>query len=302
MLSLRRPGVSRMLDTATMADGGLGPDVPAASSFSSPVDQPAHSRRAFVRGSVAAVVAAAVGCSPDRSRKAISTTRSKASAPPGTAATPGTFGSTTPPTTARFVARGPERSSRVALTFHTNGDVGLAHQLLDLVDARNVRMTAFIVGNWLKRHPDWGKRLAAGGHELANHTYTHPAFADLDAAQMLSEISRCGDALLRISGSRARFFRPSGTANGTDAPRGAVLSAAAAAGYTTVLGYDVDPGDYRDPGPAVVAQRTISALHPGAIVSLHFGHAGTIRALPAILDAIGQRGLHAVTASDLLAT
>ena len=161
-------------------------------------------------------------------------------------------------------------------------------------------MTAFIVGRWLDDHPDWAKRLVDGGHELANHTYSHPTFARLPKERMAAEITHCRDALLRTSGSGGRFFRPSGTTNGTDTPVDAVMIAAAAAGYGTVLGYDVDPADYQDPGPTIVAQRTISGLHPGAIVSMHFGHQGTIQALPTILDALEQRGLVAVTASDLL--
>lgn len=259
------------------------------------------SRRSFVRGSLAGLLAAATGCSTGR----LSNARPEGSSTPSTGSSTApprvrTTTSTSGPSTAQFVARGPARSSRVALTFHTNGDVALAHQLLDLVDARKVPVTAFIVGRWLDDHPDWAKRLVDGGHELANHTYSHPTFARLRPDAMAGEITRCRDALMRTSGSGGRFFRPSGTANGTDTPAGGVMTAAGAAGYRTVLGYDVDPADYQDPGPTVVAQRTISGLHPGAIVSMHFGHQGTIQALPAILDALEQRSLVAVTASDLL--
>ncbi len=72
------------------------------------------------------------------------------------------------------------------------------------------------------------------------------------------------------------------------------------AGYRTVLGFDVDPHDYEDPGAAVVAQRTLAAVGPGSIVSLHFGHPGTIAAMPAILDGLVQKGLTPVHASQLL--
>jgi peptidoglycan/xylan/chitin deacetylase (PgdA/CDA1 family) len=67
-----------------------------------------------------------------------------------------------------------------------------------------------------------------------------------------------------------------------------------------VLGFDVDPFDYQDPGAETVAQRTLAAVRPGAIVSLHFGHPGTIAALPAILDGLDARGLTPVTASAVL--
>ena len=79
-----------------------------------------------------------------------------------------------------------------------------------------------------------------------------------------------------------------------------MLVAAKAAGYETVLGYDTDPSDYQDPGANAVAKRVIAGLHAGSVVSLHFGHRGTIEALPAILDALDRQHLTPVTAHDLL--
>lgn len=220
------------------------------------------------------------------------------------AKTTGATATTTTPATAgapaTFVSHGPTDTRQVALTFHTNGDLVLAQQLLDLFATRKVHVTNFVVGNWLAQHPDWGKRLVDGGHEPANHTYTHTHFARLSPAQMSDEVTRCRDILAKTTGSGGRLFRPSNTANGIDSPSSAVLGVVGAAGYPTLLGYDVDPFDFKDPGSAAVSQRAIAALHPGAILSLHFGHPGTIAALPAILDAIDAKGLTAVTASALL--
>ena len=74
-----------------------------------------------------------------------------------------------------------------------------------------------------------------------------------------------------------------------------------AAGDATIAGFDVDPADYSDPGAGAVADRTIAAVQPGSIVSLHFGHSGTIDALPPILDALSRRNLRPVNLSALLA-
>jgi peptidoglycan/xylan/chitin deacetylase (PgdA/CDA1 family) len=198
------------------------------------------------------------------------------------------------------VSSGPTDRAEVALTFHTNGDVAVAHQLLDVLDAHATRVTAFIVGNWLQQHPDWAQRLVSAGHELANHTQTHPVFGRLTTAQMREETIACRDVLRATSGSGGQYFRPSGTSDGTTPPSARVLTVAGDAGYPTVLGFDVDPGDYADPGAAAVASRTIAGLHPGAIVSLHFGHAGTVAAMPAILRELERRALTPVTASQLL--
>jgi peptidoglycan/xylan/chitin deacetylase (PgdA/CDA1 family) len=199
------------------------------------------------------------------------------------------------------VSAGPRDRQQVALTFHVSGDASLAASLLDLLRENHVPITAFMVGNWLDANRDLGVRFLDEGHEVANHTYTHPTFPSLDQAAMTSEVVRCRDAITRLTGGGGRFFRPSGTANGTDPPAAVVIDVARASDYQTVVGYDVDPADYQDPGATAVSQRTLASLQPGSIVSLHFGHRGTIDALPSILSGLRSRGLAPVTMSALLA-
>jgi peptidoglycan/xylan/chitin deacetylase (PgdA/CDA1 family) len=257
-------------------------------------------RRTFLAGALAAVGALATACGGDggASDGAAATTSTAAGAT--TAPTAATAPPSTAPAVARFVVSGPTTKPRVALTFHTNGDLTLADELLDVLAQRHVKMTSFIVGNWLEANPDMAKRIADGGHEFANHTYTHPSFLQLSRDAQLAEVTGCRDVLVRLTGGPGVAFRPSGTDDGTVSPGEQVLSVASEAGYATVLGFDVDPLDYDDPGAAAVTERTLAAVHPGAIVSLHFGHAGTVQALPAILDGLEQRDLTPVTVSTLL--
>src|SRR5262245_3756269 len=258
-------------------------------------------RRLFLTGSAIALLAAACGSERGASNPLARTTEPStpgtATAPPVTAATTTT---TRPAGPGEFVATGPTTAPRVALTFHTDGDLGLADQILGILNAQKVPITAFVVGQWLDANPSYAKRLVDGGHELANHTYTHPAFASLTPSAMSDEITRCRDVLARLTGSGGRFFRPSGTGDGTQRPSDAVLAAAGDAGYPVVLGFDVDPLDYDQPGPDVVTQRVLDRVKAGSIVSLHFGYAGTATALPKILDGLAQRQLTPVTTSQLL--
>ena len=204
---------------------------------------------------------------------------------------------TRPPLTS-FVQSGPATGDGVALTFHGSGDTRLFDQLLAAAARLRAPITVFAVGRWLDDNPTIARRVAEAGHELANHTYTHPVLTRLDAAAVIDEISRCRDSLERHAGTPGRWFRPSGT----PAPTPTITDAARRAGYTTIVGYDVDPHDYQDPGAAMVASRVEAGLHAGAIVSLHTGHAGTVKAFDAIVAAIHQRGLHPVTVTDLLGT
>jgi peptidoglycan/xylan/chitin deacetylase (PgdA/CDA1 family) len=230
--------------------------------------------------------------------------------PPTTAPAPATT-TTVAPTTAtappgpRFVVRGPDPApgapGRVALTFHTDGRVDLARQLVDGLRRGGATATCFIVGRWLDANPSWAGELRDAGFELANHTYTHPDSGALTAGALEADIARCRDVLVRLTGSPGRFFRPSGTDDGTSTPGPSIMAAAAAAGYPDVVGFDVDPFDYRDPGTAAVTRRTLEAARPGSIISLHFGHAGTVAALPGILAGLQARGLATVTLGSLLA-
>jgi peptidoglycan/xylan/chitin deacetylase (PgdA/CDA1 family) len=260
-----------------------------ARSIPQPIPQ--ISRRSFL-ASAAALTAFLAGCGGDDT--------DGTTAPPASTGVGDPPTTTAPPTTAQFVARGPDTRRRVALTFHTDGALDLAEQLVAALERPRTPITAFVVGKWLEANPTWARRLTDAGHELANHTYTHPAFATLDPTAMLDEITRCRDVIVRLTGSPGRHFRTSGTANGLEVPSAAVLDAATRAGYPYVVGFDVDPLDYTQPSPATITQRVLTTAQPGSIVSLHFGYPATIAALPAILDGLRARDLSAVTLSDLL--
>jgi peptidoglycan/xylan/chitin deacetylase (PgdA/CDA1 family) len=211
-----------------------------------------------------------------------------------------------PPTTIRapggpsvFVTRATTTRNEVALTFHTDGDVRIAQRLLDGLAGR-AQITCFIVGSWLDANPTWARKLLDAGHELANHTYTHPTFATLSRASMASEITRCRDLLVKLTGNGGRFFRPSGTDDGLARPAAPILEEAGAAGYDYVLGWDVEPFDYQDPGGVAVRTRVLEGAKPGSIVSLHFGRSGTADAISAMLDGFDRQGIKPVTVSALL--
>jgi peptidoglycan/xylan/chitin deacetylase (PgdA/CDA1 family) len=133
------------------------------------------------------------------------------------------------------------------------------------------------------------------GHELGNHTWTHPNLAGLAADPMYAEIQRCRDKLVELTGSPGAFFRQSQGQH----PTKAELEQAGRAGYARVLSYDVDSLDWKDPGPAAIRKAAATAK-AGSVVSMHLGHPGTLAALPAILTDLSDRGLTAVTATELL--
>ena len=184
--------------------------------------------------------------------------------------------------------------SELALTFHGAGDLALAAKILSALAGRGAAVTVLAVGTWLRQYPDAAKLVTDNGHELGNHTWSHPSLAHLDAAALRAEIERCRDRLAALTGGPGAFFRPSAAQHATEQVR----RAAGAAGYATVLSYDVDSRDFTDPGPAAVRRRAVTAV-AGSVVSMHLGHPGTLEAIPGLLDDLGGRGLTPVTASRL---
>ncbi|MDX6198302.1 MAG: hypothetical protein QOJ79_1453 [Actinomycetota bacterium] len=187
---------------------------------------------------------------------------------------------------------------QVALTFHGSGDTGLATALLDEAERAGAAITVFAVGTWLDQHPEMAARILRGGHALGNHTYTHPTLHRLSAPAIQAEVSKCAAVLRRLTGSVGSGFRPSGGPTITPP----MIAAATSAGYPVVVGYDVDSLDNTDPGAAAVTKNVLNAVRPGSIVSLHLGHAGTVRALPDILSGLRAQHLAPVTVPRLLAT
>ena len=159
-----------------------------------------------------------------------------------------------------------------------------------------MRSTLFAIGDWITAHPALARRALADGHELGNHTKSHQNMLNLSAAQVYAEIDGGAKDLVPFVGSIGKWFRPSGT----DVPSQRILDQAGKVGYPISVGYDIDSRDYTEPGSKAVIANVVPALHPGAIVSLHFGHNDTIVALPVILSGMNAAGLRPATITELL--
>lgn len=216
---------------------------------------------------------------------------------PSTPSSPEPNASTsTPSVLPAQITHGPRDRPQVALTFHGQGDAGVVGRLLDQLEKGGVHVTVMAVGTWLAASPDLARRVAAAGHELGNHTQHHADIKRMSAAGAYAEINDCAQALHGLTGSIGRWFRPSQTQYATPT----IEAAAAKAGYRTCLSYDVDSLDYTDPGAAAVVANTLRTVRSGSIVSMHFGHEGTVAAISPLLRGLRQRGLTPVTMTELM--
>ncbi|MFF4276972.1 polysaccharide deacetylase family protein [Streptomyces sp. NPDC001536] len=193
------------------------------------------------------------------------------------------------------LAHGPRTRPRVALTFHGNGDPATARALLREAERAGARVTVLAVGTWLDEHPGIARRILDGGHDLGNHTLHHLGINEMSEADARAEIDGCAERLRRLTGSIGSWFRPSRAALASPL----VERLARNAGYPHVLSYDVDSLDFTSPGAPAVTRKVLGEIRNGSVVSLHFGYADTVAALPAVLEELDRRGLAAVTTTEL---
>jgi peptidoglycan/xylan/chitin deacetylase (PgdA/CDA1 family) len=194
------------------------------------------------------------------------------------------------------ITHGPRTGTGVALTFHGAGDEALLKRMLAILADHDAHVTVLAIGQWLAAAPDQAKLILDGGHDLGNHTWSHPTMPRLAAAAVRTEIDRCSAELTTLTRTAGRWFRPSGTPSSN----ATIRAAAVTAGYGACLGYDLDPLDYTDPGAPAIERTVAAKVRPGSIVSLHLGHQGTLAAMPSILATLHTRNLRAVTATTLL--
>jgi peptidoglycan/xylan/chitin deacetylase (PgdA/CDA1 family) len=188
----------------------------------------------------------------------------------------------------------------IALSFDDGPSPANTPRILDLLRASGARATFFVVGQEVTGHEEIVGRIAAEGHELGNHTYSHPHTIGLRRPGLREELEKTNEALTRIDGvPPIRLVRPP---YGKDRRR--TDSVGRELGMRTVL-WSVDSADS---GSAIdsanaVAENVIANARPGSIVLLHDGgntRPATIGGCERLVPALVERGFELVTVSELL--
>ena len=184
----------------------------------------------------------------------------------------------------------------LAITFDDGPQPQNTPRLLGILRERNIKATFFVVGQMAKERPEIIRAILADGHEIGNHTWSHPLnMTRLSDEKNRSEISQAAKLLQDVAGYRARLFRPPG---GSTNPHIKQMCSDEF-GLTTVL-WSVDPNDWKRPGVSVVTSRLVNGAHPGAILLCHDLHAPTVDAMPGTLDQLLAKGYRFVTVSQLI--
>jgi len=187
-------------------------------------------------------------------------------------------------------------SSTVAMTFDDGPHPKLTPKLLDMLKERNIKATFFVIGKCVAENPDIAKRIVDEGHEIANHSWSHPQLTKLSPPAFAAEIAQTNDAIEEATGIRPVVMRP---------PYGAInptLTKRLNEEYgLSVIIWSVDPLDWKIRKSDHVSSHIIKNAAPGAIILAHDIHASTVDAMPATLDALQSKGYKFATVSELIA-
>ena len=195
------------------------------------------------------------------------------------------------------------KKNAVALTFDDGPDATWTPLILDTLASRGAKATFFIIGENAELHPELLRRELRDGHELGNHTFTHPNLALVGPRLTRYELSATERLIEAVTNRRTALFRPPyfGDAEPTTANELGPIAIAQDLGYVTV-GLRNDPGDWLQPGVDTIINESLAQLDRGNVILLHDGggnRAQTVAALGPLIDSLRARGYKLTTVTAL---
>ena len=169
--------------------------------------------------------------------------------------------------------------------------------LLDALQSVHATATFFVVGARAERAPELLRRMQTDGHEIANHSYSHPNLTQIGESTMRRELCRTSVIVHDATGWRPRFYRPPG-GNFNHAVVDAAEALGMSGAYWTVDTIKLE--EDKQATPAQVVQFVMGRIRPGAIVLMHNAPFVTTAAIPELVTELRARGYTLVTMSDLV--
>lgn len=183
----------------------------------------------------------------------------------------------------------------IALTFDDGPHPKYTSEVLDILGQYDAKGTFFLVGELANENPDVVFRMYEEGHELANHTYTHPFNATVP--ELLEEIKKTNETIFSITGYEPVLFRP---VEGQYTEE--LIDAVTKEGYKVII-WHLDTEDWTDPGVDKIVKIILEGIYPGNVILFHDGggrREQTVEALVEIMPLLKKEGYKFITISELL--
>lgn len=186
--------------------------------------------------------------------------------------------------------QGAEEEKLLALTFDDGPWSGTTEQLLDGLSERGARVTFFLIGEQIAGREDTVRRMAAEGHQVGSHTFTHMDLSRGDSAERQRELARTDAALREVLGDGCYWLRP---------PWGFLAPETASAVEVPMAYWSLDTEDWRRLDADAVAQDIIDNARDGDIVLLHDPYTTSVEAALRAIDVLKAKGWRFVTLEEL---
>lgn len=177
----------------------------------------------------------------------------------------------------------------MALTLD-DGPSSLTPGFLDVLRDKDSAATFYMLGQSAQAHPDIVRRVADEGHEIGNHTWSHPYLTELTDAQVRAQLDRTAELLRQLSGQQVNTFRP---------PGGFVNAAVVEAAGQPAIMWSIDTRDWAGPADGDLARHAIDAPNVSSILLMHDIQSGSARVFDQIVTGLRDRGFSLVTIDAL---
>ncbi|MBN7771916.1 polysaccharide deacetylase family protein [Clostridium aminobutyricum] len=183
---------------------------------------------------------------------------------------------------------------KIAISFDAAWGDESTVAILDILDQYNVKTTFFLVKFWAETYPADVAEIHARGHEIGNHSATHPKMTELSEDKMIAELSETSQAIEKITGEKTTLFRPPfGDYNNT------VISTCEAQGYK-VIQWSVDSLDWKNISTEQIVDRVTREVKPGDIILFHNNAEKVTEYLPLVLENLQKQGFKIVPIGELI--
>jgi len=188
-----------------------------------------------------------------------------------------------------------EREERViSVTFDASWGGDKTMRILDLLDEYDAKATFFLVGIWVDKYPELVREIHDRGHEIGNHSDTHPYMTRISESKMRQELDGVSDKIEALTSQRPTLFRPPyGDYNNL------VVNVSRDEGYEVVQ-WSIDSLDWKNRGVDDLVKRATSNVQPGDIILFHNDSEFIVDALPQILQYYKEQGFTMIPAGDIL--
>lgn len=184
--------------------------------------------------------------------------------------------------------------NKLSISFDCAWGTDYTDKLLTIMESEGVKCTFFMVEFWVKKHPEYVKKINDYGHEIGTHSATHPYMSKLSKEKVIKELTSSSLAIEEITGKKVELFRPPyGDYNDQ------LIKTSHELGLFPIQ-WSVDSLDWKDLSKDEITKRVVSRVKKGSIVLFHNQGLHTAEAIVDIIKSLKQSGYQFVTIGELI--